>query len=73
MYHQKQTEKVNIKNSKDMENSKIKREIKGTEITISVEIFEGEQLSYINYRDENGKLQSKLILPGFEYTIKNAQ
>ena len=54
-----------------MEN--IKKVIKGTDVTITTEIFEGEQLSYINYRDENGKLQSKLILPGFEYTIKNAQ
>lgn len=56
-----------------MKNNEMKKEIKGTEFTITTEVYEGEQLTYINYRDENGKLQSKLILPGFEYTIQNAQ
>lgn len=45
--------------------------LEGTEFTIESILFEGDQLTYIHYRNADGKLRSQLVLAGFEYVTKN--
>lgn len=57
---------INIQNLTTMESTNTKV-LEGKNFMVQSFVYEGVQLTYINYRGTDGTLKSELVLAGFEY------